>query len=60
MTEEEKKICEELRKAESEEFVRVVRCEDCKWNSGSEHNPWCQRFNMPFDAGWFCADGERI
>ena len=38
---------------------QIVRCEDCKWNTGTEHNPICQKLSIPTCAGWFCADGER-
>ena len=39
----------------------LIRCKDCKWNSGTARKPYCQLF--PFmrtrKADWFCADGER-
>lgn len=39
---------------------QIVRCEDCKWNSGTRHNPVCQRFSdVPHYPDWFCADGDR-
>lgn len=40
--------------------VPVVRCKDCKWNSGKPHNPVCQlHYSFSKDGDYFCADGER-
>jgi len=37
----------------------VVRCKDCKWNSGTAEKPFCMMRSVPSPADWFCADGER-
>lgn len=37
----------------------VVRCKDCKWNSGTHDFPYCQSQNVPISPDWFCAGGER-
>lgn len=39
--------------------VPVVRCSECRWNSGSKHNPFCQQEGVAHYNGYFCADGER-
>ena len=41
------------------DVVEVVRCEDCKWNKSTPHNPICVDDDCPKDVGYFCADGER-
>ena len=37
----------------------IVRCEECKWNRSTEHNPICEKYYGAGSVGWFCADGER-
>ena len=37
----------------------VVRCKDCKWNSGTAEKPFCMMRSVPSPADWFCADGEQ-
>ncbi len=37
----------------------IVRCKECKWNSGSENFPYCQIMSAGRKPDWFCADGER-
>ena len=37
----------------------IVRCMDCKLNTGSPHNPICQEDCNTHGAYWFCADGVR-
>ena len=37
----------------------LIRCEKCKWNSGTPLNPYCQIYSMGRVPAWFCADGER-
>ena len=37
----------------------LVRCKDCKWNSGKPNTPYCQIRSEPHRNDWFCADGER-
>ena len=37
----------------------LIRCKDCKWNSGTHDFPYCQRQNVPISPDWFCAGGER-
>jgi len=41
------------------ELEAVVRCKDCKWNSGTAKKPFCMMRSVPSPADWFCADGER-
>ena len=36
----------------------LVRCKDCKWNSGTAEKPFCMMRSVPSPADWFCADGE--
>lgn len=44
---------------ERSEHPRLVRCKDCKWNSGKPNIPYCQIRSEPHRNDWFCADGER-
>lgn len=42
----------------------VVRCKDCKWNSGYGRGMYvcfctCYKTGTPHKDDWFCADGER-
>ena len=37
----------------------LVRCKDCKWNTGTDNAPYCQLQSIPRAYDWFCADGER-
>ena len=37
----------------------IVRCKDCKWNSGTAEKPICMMRSVPSPADWFCADGEQ-
>lgn len=37
----------------------IVRCKDCKWNSGKPNIPYCQIRSEPHRNDWYCADGER-
>ena len=41
------------------EQQRIVRCMDCKWNSGTSSYPYCQWFSESRAPIWFCANGER-
>ena len=41
------------------EVQELVRCKDCKWNSGKPNIPYCQIRSEPHRNDWFCADGER-
>ena len=41
------------------QISEVVRCEECKWNRSTEHNPICEKHYGVGNVGWFCADGER-
>ena len=43
----------------SRDAIPVVRCKDCKWNSGTHDIPHCQIDNIPISPDWFCAAGER-
>lgn len=54
-----------LDELDSGDFVRVVRCSDCKHNRGVANDMWGNPAVMcdsdidykPFD--WYCANGER-
>ena len=37
----------------------LVRCKDCKWNSGNRNFPYCQTTSKGHEPDWFCADGEK-
>lgn len=42
----------------------VVRCKDCKYNSGNCHGLYaqfvtCYKTGSPHRENWYCADGER-
>ena len=42
----------------------VVRCKDCKYNSGNCHGLYaqfvtCYKTGSPHMENWYCADGER-
>lgn len=37
----------------------LIRCKDCKWNSGTTEKPFCMMRSVPSLKDWFCADGER-
>lgn len=41
------------------DFVQVIRCKDCKWNSGTAEKPFCMMQSVPRPKDWFCAEGER-
>lgn len=56
----------ELREEEADELMNdhwvgeLVRCEDCKHNISTPHNPMCELdINRSGGIDWFCADGER-
>jgi len=36
----------------------LIRCKDCKWNSGTENFPYCQILSAGREQNWFCADGK--
>lgn len=40
------------------EFVKVVRCKDCKYAT-FYHGIWGCKYNDSFDGDFFCANGER-
>lgn len=43
----------------SEKFAKdIVRCVNCKWNTGSKLFPYCQQLQKSRRHDWFCADGE--
>ena len=42
----------------------LVRCKDCKYNSGNCHGLYaqfitCYKTGSPRTENWFCADGKR-
>ena len=37
----------------------IVRCKDCKWNTGTDDAPYCQLQSISRSSDWYCADGER-
>lgn len=39
------------------DFVKVVRCKDCKWYDFKKE--YCLMNGYEPDGSWFCADGER-
>lgn len=43
--------------------IPVVRCKDCKWNTGHRKGIYvqfvtCYKTGSPHKEDWFCADGE--
>ena len=40
------------------EQPKIVRCMNCKWNSGTASYPYCQWFSESKPPIWFCANGE--
>ena len=49
---------------ERSEHQMLVRCKDCKWNSGYGKGMYvcfctCYKTGTPHKDDWFCADGER-
>ena len=36
----------------------IVTCRICKWNSGTSDKPFCQFYDMPHKAEFYCANGE--
>lgn len=49
---------------ENAEYVRVVRCKNCKWWGDLDpQTDWfycyCHVLECSTEPGWFCADGER-
>ena len=40
------------------EFISIVRCKDCTFNSDIVGNPWCRRFRKMTSDDWFCGDGK--
>ena len=56
------KNCKESMKRNG--FIRVVRCKDCKSNSGCGRGIYagmviCYKTGAIHSPDWFCADGER-
>lgn len=54
-----KDICNVLK-----EQPEIVRCKDCKYNSGNCNGLYlqfvtCYKTGSPHKEDWFCADGER-
>ena len=48
----------------SGQISKVVRCKDCKYNSGRCHGMYiqfvtCYKTGTPHKENWYCADGER-
>lgn len=44
------------------EYVRVVRCKDCKHRDPEDHKCDCGHdiyWQLPREDKWFCADAER-
>ena len=54
LTPDEAKTILELLK----EQPKIVRCMNCKWNSGTASYPYCQWFSESKPPIWFCANGE--
>lgn len=48
---------EEKRNIERTETI--VKCHNCKWNSGKPERPYCQLQSRPRNADYFCSDGEK-
>lgn len=40
-------------------LIELVRCQDCKWSIGSEHNVRCEKFYGMGGYDEFCSYGER-
>ena len=57
--------CEAWKPKEKEtNMVEVVRCQDCKYNSGRCQGIYiqfvtCCKTGAPHKEDWYCADGER-
>lgn len=44
---------------ESNGWVRIVRCKDCKHRTETTPTKWHPCVDMAVNNDWFCADGER-
>ena len=40
-----------------EDIVKVIRCEKCVHNSGSEHNPYCDLYYGYHNPNSYCSEG---
>lgn len=54
--------CEKCERYIEKNFVRVVRCRDCKWYYVFNGHGSCDLLDLEaryIQPDWFCADGER-